>query len=182
MNISRKAKSKVFRPVHNVLSGLLLKISNPFRKGDFIEINGQLGSVSKRGINKTIITNLDGTHTVIENGKFYQGNLHNLSTQNIIRLAFQINLGYHTDMSRAKEAIQNFLTAEDRILQTPAPKLQVVKLNPCFVELSVQPWCLLDHYMELDHQLELQLKQHLVGLGFEVKADESPYENLGVTA
>jgi len=180
--IARAVESSAFTPLHNFLSGILLKISNPFKKGDFIEVDGQLGSVKKRGLNNTIITNLDGSITTIENGKFYKSSLHNLSTKNIIRLAIGVKLCYTTDMTRAKEAIHKFLVQDQRILDNPTPKLQVVKLEARFVEISIQPWCLLDDYMELDHLLENRLKDHLIGLGYEVKAEETSFENLGVTA
>ena len=172
----------VTSPLLNFFSGLLLKVSGPFRTGDFIEINGQLGSVKKKGLQKTIITNLDGSSTAIENGKFFTNELHNLSTKNIIRLSFSLNLCYDSDTRRAKETITQYLAEHSKVLTTPAPKLQVVKLKEKCVELSVQPWCLLDHYIELDHQLEERLKTHLLSLGFQLELDESEYENIGVTA
>lgn len=180
--IASSIESSAIAPLYNFLSGIFIKLSNPFRKGDFIEIDGQLGSVKKRGIQKTIIANLDGTFTMVDNGRFYQGDLHNLSTKNIIRLAFTIELCYNTDMTKAKDAINQFLSGDKRILRKPLPKLQVVKLKEKHVEICVQPWCLLDHYMELDHELEKQLKLYLLSLGYEVKTDESRYENLGVSA
>ena len=180
--IANAVESNAISPLYNFLSGIFIKISNPFKKGDFIEIDGQLGSVKKRGINKTIIANLDGSFTMVENGRFYKGDLHNLSTKNIIRLAFTIDLCYTTNMTRAKEAITKFLLQDDRVLTKPLPKLQVVKLKEKYVEISVQPWCLLDNYMELDHQLEDRLKMHLIGLGYEVKTELNHFENLGETA
>ena len=60
--------------------------------------------------------------------------------------------------------------------------MKVVKLKEKYVEISIQPWCLLDNYMELDHQLEDRLKMHLIGLGYEVKTEVNHFENLGETA
>lgn len=183
MNMIAKAASlKMISPLQNLLSGILLRISNPFKTGDFIEVDGQLGSVKKRGMQKTVISNLDGSFTVIENGKFYTSSLHNLSAKNIIRLAFTVKLCYTTDMVRAKEAINNFLSKNPKVLDTPAPKLQVVKLGEKFVEISVQPWCLLDHFLELDLQLGERLELHLASLGFQTQMAEDSYEQLGVTA
>lgn len=180
--IAQGVNHHVTSPLLNFFSGLLLKVTGPFRTGDFIEINGLLGSVKKKGLQKTIITNLDGSSTAIENGKFFTKELHNLSTKNIIKLSFSINLCYDTDMRRAKECITQYLAEHSLVLNTPAPKLQVIKLKEKCVELSVQPWCLLDHFIELDHQLEERLNTHLTALGFQLELDESEYENIGVTA
>ena len=180
--VAHATEGHALSPLLNFFSGLLLRISGPFRKGDLIEINGQLGSVEKKGLQKTIITHLDGSSTAIANGQFFTKELHNLSTKNIIRLNFSISLSYDADMGKAKEIITEYLEQNEKVLPTPAPKLQVCKLKEKSVELSIQSWCLLDHFMELDHQLEERLKMHLVSLGFELEMDELAYENFGVTA
>lgn len=180
--IAAAIRQKAVLPLINIGSGILLKIVKPFKKGDFIEINGQLGSVSKKGLKQTLITNLDGSISTIENGKFYSGNLHNLTTKNIIRLSLSVNLCYTSDMARAKESITHFLNQTPKILQNPAPKLQVVRLKEKCVEINVQPWCLLDDFMELDQELQLELTQHLTAQGFPLKLEELDFENLGVSA
>lgn len=180
--VATAIKQNALTPLVNSLSGVLLKVLSPFKKGDFIEIDGQLGSVSKKGLLKTTITNLDGSYTLIENGRFYSSNLHNLSTKNIIRMDLSVSLCYNEDMNMAKEAILSFLNQNQKILKTPAPKLHVVRLKEKFVEIGIEPWCLLDSFIEMDQQLEDHLKLHLSSLGFQIELDELDYENIGVTA
>ena len=180
--VATAIKQNALTPLVNYISGVLLKVLSPFKKGDFIEIDGQLGSVSKTGLLMTTITNLDGTYTVIENARFYSRSLNNLSTKNIIRLDLSVSLSYHEDMNKAKEAILSFLKQNQKVLKTPAPKLHVARLKEEFVEISIEPWCLLDNFMELDQQLGDHLKLHLTSLGFQIELDELGYENIGVTA
>lgn len=180
--VATTIKLKALTPLVNSFSGLLLKVLSPFKKGDFIEIDGQLGSVAKQGLLKTTLTHLDGSLTIIDNSKFYSTSLHNLTTKNIIRLDLSISLCYKEDVSRAKESILSFLNQNTRVLKNPAPKLQVIKLKEKFVEIGIEPWCLLDSFMELDQQLEDRLKLHLTSLGFQIELEELDYENIGVTA
>ncbi|MCE7994500.1 MAG: mechanosensitive ion channel family protein [Roseivirga sp.] len=180
--VATTIKQKALNPLVNSFSGVLLKVLSPFKKGDFIEIDGQLGAVAKQGLLKTTITHLDGSLATIDNSKFYSSSLHNLSTKNIIRLDLTVSLCYREDMSRAKESILSFLNQNTRILKTPAPKLHVTKLKEKFVEISIEPWCLLDSFMELDLELEDHLKLHLTSLGFQIELEELDYQNIGVTA
>lgn len=175
-------RKNALNPLVNSASGVLLKVLNPFKEGDFIEIDGQLGSVANKGLRKTTITNLDGSQMVIDNSRFYSRSLHNLSTKNIIRLDLSVSICYNEDMSRAKENILVFLNENIKILKTPAPKLQVVKLKDKYVEIGIEPWCLLDDFMELDQQLEDHLILYLTRLGFQVELDELEYESMAVTA
>lgn len=180
--VAMTIKQKAFNPLVNSFSGMLLKVLRPFKKGDFIEIDGQLGSVAERGLLKTTITHLDGSLTIIDNSKFYSSSLHNLSTKNIIRLDLAVSICYNEDMSRVKESTLSFLNQNTRILKSPAPKLHVTRLKEKYVEISIEPWCLLDSFMELDQELEDHLKLHLTSLGFQIELEELDYENIGVTA
>lgn len=180
--VLQAVKHNTLKPFLNASSGILLKVLRPFKEGDFIEIDGQLGSVVKKGLSQTTITNLDGLQMVIDNVRFYSRSLHNLSTKNIIRLDLCISICYDEDMSRAKESILSFLSLNKKILNTPAPKLQVSKLKDRFVEISIEPWCLLDDFMEIDQELEDQLTLHLTRLGFEIEVNELEYNTIGVTA
>ncbi len=180
--VATTIKQKALNPLVNSFSGVLLKVLSPFKKGDFIEIDGELGSVAKQGLLKTTITDLQGSKKVIDNSKFYSRSLHNLSTKNIVRLDISVSLCYNEDMSKAKESILSFLNQNTRILKTPAPKLQVSKLKERFVEISIEPWCLLDSFMELDQELEDHLKLHLTNQGFQVELTALDYEHIGVTA
>ena len=180
--VTNTLKQKVWAPVVNTVSGILLKVSKPFKKGDFIEIDGQLGAVSKKGLQKTTITSLAGEAVTIANHKFYSKDLHNLSTKNIIRLEFNLCISYVDNMPQVKETILNFFSLSQKILNTPTPKLQVKKLKDEYVEICLQPWCLLDHYLELEHELETRLKQHLINQGFHLELEPIEFEGVRITA
>lgn len=169
--------------LRNFLSGVLLKVSNPFKKGDFIEIDGHLGAVKRCGLQKTLISNLDGSTAEIDNSKFYSGNLHNLSTENILRVTCTLNFEYTANMTSVKEDIHRFLQNNPQVLKNPAPRLHVSKLKEKSVEISIQSWCLLDHFVELDNSMEMQMRTWLTQKGFApIKKDFSSYKNLKVTA
>lgn len=154
-------KAKVYKPLLDSCSGLALSVLNPFKEGDFIEIDGKIGLVENRGMRKTAIKTADGSISTVENSKFYFKKLHNLSTENIIRLDLKLTIHLDSDMKDLKSEILRFFQNEKDILLSPEPKIQVAKIHQQHIELLVKPWCMLDDFLELDAVLENRLKSHL---------------------
>ena len=161
-SISHNIQNSLLNPLSNIGSGLLLRVFKPFRIGDFIEVDGKVGSIEKSGFQKTTIKRIDGTETKVNNTIFYKRELHNLSAKNIISLDLTIRVSYQSNMTKVKDEIMNFFTQNHQVLNSPKAKIQVSKIKNDFVELSVKPWCLLDNFLELDATLEAQLVQYLL--------------------
>lgn len=172
-SLGNRIQKSILSPIGNVGSGIMLKVFKPFRKGDFIEIDGQLGSVEKCGFRKTIVKKMDGGELKLENSTFYTKNLHNLSSKNIIRLDLTLGISYQSNMSKVKDEIIQYLSQNKRLLNSPIPKIQVRKIKNDFVEIIVRPWCLLDDYLELDATLESLLKQYLASRNVGIEYDNT---------
>ncbi|MBO3700440.1 mechanosensitive ion channel family protein [Roseivirga sp. E12] len=155
-------QSSLLAPLSNIGSGILLRLLKPFSIGDFIEIDGQVGSIERSGLQKTTIKKVDGSELKVNNSIFYQRDLHNLTSKNIIALDLKIGVSYQSNMTKVKEEIMTFFTQHERLLNSPKAKIQVSKIKNDFVELSIKPWCLLDDFLDLDAHLESQLAQYLV--------------------
>lgn len=161
-SISYNIQKSLLNPLSNIGSGILLRVFKPFRIGDFIEVDGQVGSIEKSGFQKTTIKRVDGTEKKVNNTIFYKRELHNLTAKNIISLDLTIGVSYQSNMTKVKDEIMNFFTQHERLLNSPKAKIQVSKIKNDFVELSIRPWCLLDNFLELDANLEAQLAQYLL--------------------
>lgn len=161
-------KTKIYKPLMNSLSGIAISVLNPFKEGDFIEIDGKLGSVENLGIRKTAIKTPEGQISTIENRHFYFKQLHNLSSENIIRLDLKLTVHLDTNMKELKNEILKFLSEKEYILNSPAPKIQRQH-----IDLVIKPWRLLDDFLELDTKLEKLLAKHITTGIIEVKSENS---------
>lgn len=176
-SLGKKIEKVAIRPLTNLGSGLLLRIFSPFSKGDFIEIDDQLGSVEKSGWQTTTIKKLGGGELKIENTDFFRKHLKNLTDKNIICLEMSIGIGYESNMISVKESVLDFFSQQERLLDLPTPKIHVSKIKSDFVELVIKPWCLLDDFLELDSTLEDSLKKHLVANNFIVENEQAIYND-----
>jgi small-conductance mechanosensitive channel len=166
--------------IANLGSGLLLNFFNKFKSGDFIEINGEIGAVTSKTLKNSQITTVDGEIISIDNSAFFLGSMHNLSRQNIIRLDLKLDVYYTENMPKIKDAIMSFLKSQNGLLSSPKIKISVAKLKDNFVELKISPWCALDNFLALDHQLEMLLQQHLLITGYKIKMNDVPSEIRGI--
>ena len=156
-------------PTFNFLSGVLIRVFNPFRKGDFIEINGFLGSVIHKGYKRTTLKSVEGEEVQIANTLFYTRQLHNLTSHNIVSIDLNIAVSYSEEMANVKHLIIEYLATNSSILKSPSPKIFVKKIRSNHVDLGVKIWCSVDRFLEVDAETEILLKEFLMFRGVELE-------------
>lgn len=172
-----KFKKAVY-PAFNLLSGLSIRLFKPFEKGDFIEINGYLGSVEHKGFKKTTLKNIEGEHVQIANTLFYTRHLHNLTHENIVNVDLTVAVEYSEEMSKVKQLIFEFLSKNNSVLKSPAPKIFVKKMKNAHVELGVKIWCSIEKYLEVEAESEVLLKEYLKAKGISLEHENNELNKL----
>ncbi len=180
--LNHNIQSALLAPLSNIGSGILLRLLRPFSIGDFIEIDGQVGSIQRSGFQRTTIKKVDGSEIKVNNSIFYQRDLHNLTSKNIIALELTIGVSYQSNMTKVKEEIMAFFTQNKRLLNSPKAKIQVSKIKNDFVELSIKPWCLLDDFLALDANLESQLMEYLISKNLILEEERSVFNEAKMLA
>lgn len=171
-----KNNHSILSSLLNAAGGFFLMIKNPFEKGDFIELGGKIGSVTKKSFYSSEIKTIEGENISLGHSQFLFEKLNNLSNQNIIRLELTVNVCYSENMGKVKTAVNNFLNAQSAVLKSPKLKIAVSKLHQNHVELIVSPWCSLNDFLELDYKLENTLADFLKQQGFKMQLPIEEYE------
>lgn len=136
------------------LSGGLMRISKPFKKGDFIEVNGLLGSVEANGWQKTLLKKINGDEVAVPNLTFYINKVHNLTERNMVQLIKPVKIDTHVDILKAKNSLEQEILKNKRIFTIPQPKILLKKIDQEFIQLNAEVWCDIDDYTELCEELE----------------------------
>jgi small conductance mechanosensitive channel len=105
-------------------------IFQPFKAGDLIETNGVVGMVKEIMLFETILITPDFHHTIIPNGNIQNNTIVNLTALPQSRLDLSVDLSYSDDVTSTKEALLDMAKADSRVLQTPAPYVDVWELEP----------------------------------------------------
>src|SRR5688572_14089593 len=119
----------------NMVAGLTIIFSKPFRVGDYISIVKEEGTVLDISIASTTLGHADLSRVVIPNRKIVGEILHNYGQ--VRQLALEVGVAYGSDLDAALAAIREALAANPRILKEPAPAVAVTKLADSAVTISI---------------------------------------------
>ncbi len=120
--------------------GVLILIYKPFKKGDFIEAQGQKGNVREIRIFNTVLNTIDNKTVFIPNGPLSTGTIVNFSEEEKRRIDMVISISYSDDLDKTILLLQKLIAGEPRILKDPAPLVAVSELGPNSVDLAVRVW------------------------------------------
>ena len=128
----------------NVVAGLTIMLTRPFRVGDYISIVKEEGVVQDITLFNTTLGHADLSEVVIPNRKIVGEILHNY--HDIRQLAIEVGVSYKTDVVAAVETIREILDADARVLKDPVPGVGIARLRDSCVVLSVAPWVSVSDY------------------------------------
>lgn len=124
----------------NFAGGVLILMFKPFKVGDFIQAQGETGSVREIQIFTTMLTTGDNKLVIIPNGPLANGNITNYSALDTRRVDFVFGIGYGDDINKARSVIQSILDADARIFKDPATLIVVGALADSSVNFTVRAW------------------------------------------
>ena len=94
----------------NFMSGILLLVQRPLRKGDFLDLDGTEATVEKIGITNTIVSTRDHVEVIVPNSEFITSQFNNLTHfDKIVRTNLTVGISYDDDPHVAEELIMNVL-------------------------------------------------------------------------
>lgn len=133
----------------NFAAGVMLIIFKPFKKGDFVEAGGAMGSVESISIFTTVMTTPDNKEVIVPNGAIIGGNITNFSARPTRRVDMVFGISYGDDLRRARQILEEIIAADSRVLAEPAPVVTVGELADSSVNFLVRPWVKAEHYWDV---------------------------------
>jgi small conductance mechanosensitive channel len=128
----------------NLVAGLTIIFTKPFRIGDYVELVGVDGRVDTIELFSTTLVHADLSRVVIPNRKIVGEILHNYGT--IRQLDLKVGVAYGTDLDRALSIIRDVLNRNARVLKNPAPVVGAAALADSSLVLAVKPWVAVADY------------------------------------
>jgi small conductance mechanosensitive channel len=122
----------------NVVAGLSIIFTKPFRVGEYISIVKEEGTVELITLFNTTLSHLDKSRVVIPNRKITGEILHNFGK--IRQLELSVAVAYDTDMGAALGLIDEVLRNNSRVLREPAPVVGTAQLGAWSVVIAIKTW------------------------------------------
>ncbi len=152
----------------NFAGGVLIMIFKPFKIGDLIEAQGEVGVVKEIEIFTTKIVTPDSKLVIIPNGTLSNGNITNYSAEGKLRVDLTFGVGYDSDIKTTKEVLLKVLTDHPKVLKEPTPSVNVSELADSSVNFAVRPWCTVADYWDVYFDTHENVKVALDAAGIEI--------------
>jgi small conductance mechanosensitive channel len=149
----------------NFAGGVLIIILKPYRVGDFIEAQGESGSVTEISIFYTILTTPNNQRIVIPNGQLSNNKVTNYSYEPTRRNVMTVGISYDSDIKKSREVLLKIVNSDERTLKDPAPVVLVGGLGDNSVDLSLRFWANQADYWGLHFDTIEKLKTELEDAG-----------------
>jgi small conductance mechanosensitive channel len=152
----------------NMVAGLTIIFTKPYRVGEYIEIVGVQGEVTAISLFSTVLKHIDGSQVIVPNRKIVGEILHNCGR--IRQIEIQVGVAYESDLRLALTTIRDLVRANPRVLLDPVPVIQVVKLADSAVQISIKPWVAVSDFGAVAGELHLsvieELRQRGIGIPY----------------
>ena len=159
----------------NFASGILIMVTKPFGKGDYIVAGANEGTVDSIDLLATTITTVDNRVIIIPNGQLTSSSLVNVTKKDTRMVILEIGVSYDSDVEHVKKVIKDFVSKDSRVLADPAPFVEVNNYASSAVEMIIKVWCATGDYWGVKFDLQSAMKGVLTENGISI-----PYPQMDV--
>jgi small conductance mechanosensitive channel len=152
----------------NLVAGLNIIFTKPFKVGEYIELAGVCGQVTNVQLFTTTLIHTDNSRVVIPNRKIVGEILHNYG--NARQLDLSVGVGYNTNIKDAVALVKQILAGNPRVLKQPEPVVGVSLLADFSVNIAVKPWARVDDFVPANAEINEAILEE-----FRLKAIEIPF-------
>ena len=155
----------------NLAGGIQILVTQPFGSGDYIEVGGNAGVVTKVGLSYTTLTTPDNKIVHIPNSDVASARLINYNGKETRRVDWKFTASYGSDIQLVKDTLNRLIAADSRIAADPEPFVRVSDYGSSSIEYTVRVWCRAGDYWDVYFDLLDALKPAFDKAGIEMTYD-----------
>jgi small conductance mechanosensitive channel len=152
----------------NLVAGLTIIFTKPFRVGEWIEIAGVSGQVKDIELFSTTLLHTDMSRVIVPNRKIIGEILHNYGS--VRQLDLSVGVAYGTNLNDATGIVRRVLTGNPRVLKEPVPVVGVTMLADSSINIAIKPWVQVDDFVfaqaEINQAIAEQLRAANISIPF----------------
>ena len=152
----------------NVAAGIMIVFFRPIRLGDFVEVNGQMGTVKEINLNYIEMASVGNVQIIVPNSQVWGNTIVNYSTYATRRAEWIFGVSYGSDLATAERVIRETIMSDPRSMAEPEPFIQVNNLGDFSVDFLVRVWVPSSDYFQYQADMKRAVKQALDEAGIEI--------------
>ena len=152
----------------NVAAGVMIVFFRPIKIGDFVQVNGQMGTVKDITLNYTELAEVSNVQIIIPNAQVWGNTITNYSIYDTRRAEWIFGVGYGVDLKLAEETIRETIMADPRAKTDPEPFIQVNNLGDFSVDFLVRVWVPSAEFFQYQADMKRKVKEALDAGGVDI--------------
>ena len=152
----------------NVISGLFLLWEKPFKIGDLVKTENQLGIIYSMDLLSVNLRTFDNLLIRIPNEKIMKATFINITRFPIRRLDLKINIAYKDDVERTFEVLKDIARRNPYCLDEPEPLLIFQGFMDSAQEILFGVWFEKSDYVVLRNSILKEVKRRFDEEGIEI--------------
>lgn len=126
---------------NNFISGLVLLFERPIQVGDFVEVDGVLGTVLAVNARSTTVDTQDHVAIIVPNSHFVSQSVTNWSYRDTkTRIHIRVHVALHCDPKVVEEALLEVARGHEAVLADPMPRVQFLAFGESALQFVLLVW------------------------------------------
>ena len=159
----------------NLANGVLIIINKPFRRGDFVSINGIEGKVHNIKLLTVELITFANLKIVLPNNTVLNGNVINYSALAIRRVDMEFSVAYGSDMDKVEAILRKIAQEHPLVLKAMKINVYMKSHDNSAITYSVKVWANNGDYFAVTHSFP-----RLVYDAFEKEGITIPFNQIDV--
>ena len=125
----------------NFVSGVILLLERPVKKGDFVQVGDVRGTVRDIRARATVVTTLDNIDIIVPNGQFITEAVTNETFgDRRVRVKIDVGVAYGSDTELVRRTLLQVAAANPAVLDHPAAQVMFVEFGESSLDFALQAW------------------------------------------
>lgn len=125
----------------NFAGGLMILFFKPFKVGDYIEAQGESGTVVGISVVYTELLTPDNKRITVPNGALTNSSIKNYSAETLRRVDLTFGVAYDSNDETVKNIILSAIAAHPNALKDPAPFVRLSQHGDSALVYTARIWC-----------------------------------------
>ena len=130
----------------NFAGGLMILFFKPFKVGDYIEAQGEAGTVKEISVVYTELLTPDGKRITVPNGALTNSTIKNYSAEALRRVDLSFSVAYDSSDEAVKDIIGTAIRSHPNALLDPEPFVRLSAHGDSALVYTARVWCKNEDY------------------------------------
>lgn len=163
----------------SLANGVIIIFTKPFKKGDYICIDGLEGLVQDIRLFNTKLLTYSNEEVIVPNSEVLGNKLINYTSMPLRRVVLAVPVPYASDIGEVRKIMLDCASAHPCVVSSPAPSVVLDAFGSSALKLSVRVWTLNENYWTVNNELKENLFNALREHGIEIPFDRLDVQLIG---